>query len=164
MGKRLETCSHASPRGVTNQPRPTSDGPCQDRSPIVNWDFDFEQSRHDLTVTATGGALATEFAELLKALCADERFKTGMLILLDLRTVDLDLVPQMELEKVSDGLAAFQDKCEGCSLGIVATLPRAASMFRGADFGGQPDRMRVWIAWTVDEASAWLENRHALQV
>jgi hypothetical protein len=33
-----------------------------------------------------------------------------MLILLDLRRVDLDLVPQMELEKVSDGLAAFQDK------------------------------------------------------
>lgn len=98
----------------------------------MDWVFEFDQSPHDVTVTATGQSLATEFDQLFESLCADERFEPGMLILLDLRNLDLDRVPQMELAKVSEGLVALREKCEGCALAIVATQPLAASMIRAS--------------------------------
>jgi hypothetical protein len=129
----------------------------------VDWVIEFDQSPHDVTLTATGQALATEFDQLFEALCAEKRFEPGMLILLDLRNVDLDRVPQMELGRVSDRLAALRENCDGCALAIVATQPLVASMIRGADFGGHADWMRVWVACTVDEAVTWLESQLALR-
>lgn len=129
----------------------------------MEWVFEFDQSPHDVTVTATGEALAPEFDQLFEALCADERFEPRMLVLLDLCDVDLERVPQMELERVSDGLATFREKCEGCALAVVATQPLAASMIRGVDFGGHAKWMRVWVACTVDEAVIWLESQLALR-
>jgi len=129
----------------------------------VDWVFEFPRSPHDVTVTARGPALATEFNQLFEALCADKRFEPGMLILLDLRKVNLDRVPQMELGKVSDALANLREKCEGCALAIVATEPLAASMLRAADFGGHANWMSVWVACTLDEAATWLESQLALR-
>ena len=129
----------------------------------MDWVFEFDQSPHDVTVTATGQSLATEFDQLFESLCADEWFESGMLILLDLRNVDLDRVPQMELAKVSEGLVALREKCEGCALAIVATQPLAASMIRRADLGVAANWMRVWVACTVDEAATWLKSQLALR-
>jgi len=129
----------------------------------VEWVFQFDQSPHDVTVTATGAAVATELDQLFEALWSEERFEPGMLVLLDLGNVDLERVPQIELGRVSDGLAAFQERCEGCALAIVATQPLAASMMRGVDFGGDARWMRVWMAWNVEEAVTWLESQLALR-
>ena len=129
----------------------------------MNWHFEFDCSPHDVTIAASGQALATEFRQLFETLCADARFEPGMLILLDLRDVDLDLVPQMELERVSEGLGALQERCEGCALAIVCTPPLAASLVRGAHVGGHAHWMRVWVACTTDEAITWLESQLALR-
>ena len=129
----------------------------------MDWLFEFDRAPHDVTVTATGQALATEFGQLFEALCADERFEPGMLILLDLRNVDLNRVPQMELGKVSEGLGTLRDRCEGCALAIVCTQPLTASLIRSADVGGHAHWMQVWVANTVDEAITWLESQLALR-
>ena len=129
----------------------------------MDWLFEFDRVPHDVTVTATGQALAVEFGQLFEALCADERFEPGMLILLDLRNVDLDLVPQMELGRVSEGLGALRERCEDCALAIVCTPPLAASLIRGADIGGHAHWMQVWVSCTVDEAITWLESQLALR-
>ena len=129
----------------------------------MDWLFEFDRAPHDVTVTATGQALATEFGQLFEALCADERFEPGMLILLDLRNVDLNRVPQMELGKVSEGLGTLRDRCEGCALAIVCTQPLTASLIRSADVGRHAHWMQVWVANTVDEAITWLESQLALR-
>ena len=55
----------------------------------MDWLFEFDRAPHDVTVTATGQALAVEFGQLFEALCADERFAPGMLILLIFATSTL---------------------------------------------------------------------------
>ena len=129
----------------------------------MDWLFEFDRAPHDVTVTATGQALASEFGRLFEALCADERFEPGMLILLDLRNVDLDLVPQMELARVSEGLGALRERCEGCALAVVCAPPLAASLIRGADMGRHAQWMQVWVSCTVGEAITWLESQLALR-
>ena len=119
----------------------------------MDWLFEFDRAPHYVTVTATGQALATEFGQLFKALCAHERFEPGMLILLDLRTLDLNRVPQMELEKVSKGLGTLR------ALDAKAARWRRlhSAAYNLADPGRRrrrplAPRMQVWVANTVDEA------------
>jgi hypothetical protein len=129
----------------------------------MDWLFEFDRAPHDVTVTATGQALAAEFGQLFESLCVDERFVPGMLILLDLRDVDLDRVPQMELARVTEDLGHLREGCEGCALAIVCTPPLAASLIRSADIGRHAQWMQVWVSCTVDEAITWLESQLALR-
>ena len=69
----------------------------------------------------------------------------------------------MELARVSEGLGALRERCEGCALAIVCTPPLAASLIRGADVGRHAQWMQVWVSCTVDEAITWLESQLALR-
>jgi len=101
----------------------------------VDWVFEFPRSPHDVTVTARGPALATEFNQLFEALCADKRFEPGMLILLDLRKVNLDRVPQMELGKVSDALPTSERNAKAGPLRLLRRShlqPRCCALLTSA--------------------------------
>lgn len=129
----------------------------------MNWTVEFDQAPHDVTVTADGQARASEFGRLFEELCLDERFKPGMLILLDLSNVDMDLVPQASVGRSFNGLAALRDRCDGCALAIVCTTPLASSLMRAGDMGESVPWMNVWRALTADEAAAWLRTQAAFR-
>jgi hypothetical protein len=128
----------------------------------VRWVIDFDRSGHAVAVTATGRALAAEFNRLFEELCFDERFEPPMLILLDLRELDMDPVPQSGMIEFAEELDALRDRCEGCALAIVCTSPLESSLMRSADIGRRAAWMRVWVAASIEEATAWLASQRAL--
>ena len=129
----------------------------------MNWSVEFGGSPHDVTVTASGEALADDFRPLFNALCHDARFESGMLILLDLTAIDLELAPQASMAELGNQLASLSDRCEGCALAIVCEAPLEFSLLRAADLGSAAGWMRVWVACSADEATTWLESQLALR-
>ena len=129
----------------------------------MEWSIEFDGTPQNITVTAKGRALPSDFGRVLEDVCLDERFAPGMLILLDLSDVEMDLVPQSEMVRFADELTEFRDRCEGCVLAIVSVQPLAASLVRAAGIAARADWLRVWVAPTFDEAATWLESQLALR-
>jgi hypothetical protein len=120
--------------------------------------IDFGGEPQDVTVTTAGRADLEGFERFNEALVSDPRYRPGMTILVDHSQLDASTLSPPEVEAVGDIVARVADRL-GPSLVAIVSGDRVTFGQAGISVAyAPPERIRVRVFYTLDEAVEWLRS------
>ncbi len=121
----------------------------------------FGGAPQDVTIILSGVATAEGFRRFNEARLSDERFRTGLLILLDASSLDTSQMSEAMLQTAIEPMIERERQYPPLALAIVAPNARTFkdAILTRAHLGGSRSRREVFAS--LEEAVAWLKQQAA---
>jgi hypothetical protein len=124
----------------------------------VLWNIEYGGDPQDVTVTTEGEATTEGFARMNAEFVAHERFRPGLLVLLDHTHLLVDKLNSQDVRTISRDFVRHDADLGAAIVALVAPTPVQFGLARMSTLVAEPTTSEVQVFYTRPEALEWLRQ------